>query len=543
MLRSLPLTCLVATAQALIINLPYNEASLAPVVDLGYAKYRGVGLKAGVDQFLGMRYAEAPLGDLRFRAPQDPTPQDAIQDAIQDATNFGPICVGVGQTVDAGHSEDCLFVNVFKPSTATNDSNLPVWVYIQGGGYSANANQDYNGTEVVKQSGNNIVFVNFNYRVGALGFLASPQVQQDGALNAGLLDQRKLLHWVQTNIKKFGGDPNHVVIHGASAGAGSVAYHLTAYNGKKDNKLFAGAIAESPFWPTQRTVNEMEFQYVQLQLNSGCEDLACLRSLDVAQLLNASNIYPFPNAAADAPKPLWYWLPVIDGDMITDHFYNLFNKNQFIHVPFLVGDDTDEGRSFGYNATTPDQVTSFLKSNYPNLSKKQLKNIKKAYKFKKKPVPQHADYFAAASAAYGDATFTCPGMFMAWSFGRYFNQNQVFSYRYNVQDEQNIAAGLGVPHVFESSAIFGPGNAGGAAASYYTTNAAIVPITMRYFISFVRAFDPNTFKDSAAPIWIPFGSSERMKLQTNNTEMEILPPDVGKKCSLWMRLSYAMGTL
>lgn len=96
--------------------------------------------------------------------------------------------------------EDCLFVNVFTPSGATTKSKLPVWVYIQGGGYATNANSNYNGTGVIQASGHNLVFVNFNYRVGALGFLASEKVRQNGDLNAGLLDQRKVLAWVQKYI-------------------------------------------------------------------------------------------------------------------------------------------------------------------------------------------------------------------------------------------------------------------------------------------------------------------------------------------------------
>jgi carboxylesterase type B len=121
-----------------------------------------------------------------------------------------------------------------------------VWLFIQGGGYADNANFNFNGSEVVKQSGYDTVFVNFNYRVGALGFLASEDIRKDGDLNAGLLDQRKVLAWVQQHIRQFGGDPNHVVIHGDSAGAGSVAHHLTAYDGR-DMNLFVGAVAESTF--------------------------------------------------------------------------------------------------------------------------------------------------------------------------------------------------------------------------------------------------------------------------------------------------------
>lgn len=97
-----------------------------------------------------------------------------------------------------------MFVNVWRPSNATIDSNLPVWLFIQGGGYADNTNLNFNGSEVVKQSGYDIVFVNFHYRVGALGFLASEDVRRDGDLNAGLLDQRKVLAWAQQHIGQFG---------------------------------------------------------------------------------------------------------------------------------------------------------------------------------------------------------------------------------------------------------------------------------------------------------------------------------------------------
>ena len=98
--------------------------------------------------------------------------------------------------------EDCLFVNVWGPTNATADRKLPVLVFIQGGGYQADANANWNGTKLVETSGNNLVFVNFNYRVGLFGFLGGEEVRKDGDLNAGLLDQRFLLKWVQTHISK-----------------------------------------------------------------------------------------------------------------------------------------------------------------------------------------------------------------------------------------------------------------------------------------------------------------------------------------------------
>jgi carboxylesterase type B len=111
-----------------------------------------------------------------------------------------PICIGLGETVSVNVTEDCLFVNVFSPSDATTASNHPVWVYIQGGGFVTNANANYNGSGLVVQSNHSVIVVNFNYRVGPLGFLAGQEVRDEGDLNVGLLDQRKLLYWVQEYI-------------------------------------------------------------------------------------------------------------------------------------------------------------------------------------------------------------------------------------------------------------------------------------------------------------------------------------------------------
>lgn len=113
---------------------------------------------------------------------------------------------GAGQDEDASTDEDCLYVNVFAPSDATPESNLPVWFFIPGGGYAQGSDTNFNGSEVVRRSNNSIVFVNFNYRLGAFGFLASEDIRQNGDLNAGLLDQRKALEWVQRHIRQVGCD-------------------------------------------------------------------------------------------------------------------------------------------------------------------------------------------------------------------------------------------------------------------------------------------------------------------------------------------------
>ncbi|KAJ5214399.1 hypothetical protein N7449_001568 [Penicillium cf. viridicatum] len=130
-------------------SLPATALSQSSTIGLDYVTYKGVSLINGVVQYLGMRFAKAPLGDLRFRALQDPEHSSEVQ----NATKFGPICVGVGQSFSDILVEDCLFINVWTPANASTESNLPVWLFIQGGGYADNTNANYNGSKAVENSG------------------------------------------------------------------------------------------------------------------------------------------------------------------------------------------------------------------------------------------------------------------------------------------------------------------------------------------------------------------------------------------------------
>ncbi|OKP05004.1 Acetylcholinesterase [Penicillium subrubescens] len=402
-------------------------------------------------------------------------------------------------------------------------------------------NPNYNGTELIRSSGGNMVVVMFNYRVGVLGFLASKGFGHDADLNVGLLDQRQLFLWVQKHINKFGGDPSHVVIQGSSAGGGSVSHHLTAYRGHDKESFFVGAILESPFWPTLRTVPEMEFQYQRLLGSTGCSSVDCLRKMNVSALQAASGVSAFPDTAPGDPLPHFYWLPVIDGELIPGQLYTLFSTGQFAHVPMLLGHVTNEGSWFANNASSAAEVSSLLRADYPHLKDTQLGWINHAYA-NMAPLPGHAAFYPSASAAYGDATFTCPANDMASAVARFVGDAKVWSYRYNVLDPGIVAGGYGVPHTFETSAVFGPGQAGWAADSYYTVNAPIVPIVMGYWASFVRSLNPNTYKYPGSPGWESWGnlSGSQLRLQTNNTGMEVVPEWQIRNCTMWRGLACTM---
>ena len=440
-------------------------------------------------------------------------------------------------------SEDCLFVNVYAPANATSSSRLPVWIYIQGGGYSGDNNANYNGSQVV-QTGN-VIFVNFNYRVGAFGFLASNTIKNDGDLNAGLLDQRAAMNWTRNYIEAFGGDPDHIVVHGASAGAGSLGHQMVAYGGRNDN-LFVGAIAQSPYYQTEMNVSELEWQFDLFVADSACNGtsdvMVCLRKQDVTVLQKADYSSPFPG---HKEQPRHAWGPTIDGDFLQDYPINLFMQGKFINVPLMVGDEPDEGTLFVPNATDAEDVKTFFNVNYPRLDQSQLQSIIDQYPVGE-PMAKHADYFGVAAQAYGESTLTCPGIWMCNALSKT-NASVVWNYSFNVSATQDWDDGMGAFHTIDTSAILGPNYDGTPSAesveSFTTYNSQVVPILMNYYLSFVKTLSPNPNKVASAPDWTQFskdGGFERLHIAINDVGMENVPDALLNNCHFWSELQEKM---
>ncbi|KAL9077524.1 MAG: hypothetical protein Q9157_003353 [Trypethelium eluteriae] len=351
-----------------------SVSAVEPLVDLGHSRYQGVPLQNGITQWLGLRYGAPPVGNLRFAAPQDP-PRNG---SLQIADTHGNICIGTGQAANAtGYGEDCLFLDIYAPSNATENSKLGVYFFIQGGGFNTNSNPNLNGSGIVTAGDLQVITVAINYRVGAYGFLAAQEVASP---NNGLKDQRKALEWVQKNICKFGGDPSRVTMAGDSAGAASVTLQLTAYGGR-DDRLFSATAAESQSFAAVRTVNESQYQYDALVIRTGCasaqDTLACLRGLNTTYFQSQSFNIPFPGASS---PPLYMYGPTLDNDFVTDYTYSAFDKGAFVHVPGIYGDDTNEGTIFTPNTTaTIGDSDNFLKNQFPALTLQQLAKINSLY--------------------------------------------------------------------------------------------------------------------------------------------------------------------
>ena len=398
----------------------------------------------------------------------------------------------------------------------------------------ANFNANYNGTGLVEASDKNVIIVTFNFRVGPYGFLASEDVRRDGDLNAGLLDQRQAMSWIQKHIGKFGGDPDKVTIFGTSSGAGSVLLQTLAYRGAP-TPLFAAAIASAPYESRVLTVEESEFQYQQLLDATSCKSLRCLRLLSTQQLQSANTARPYPGQDI---TPLFPYSPCIDGNLIAARPSELLAAGLHVKKPLLLGSSTNEGTIFAPEANDTSEVAVFFRQQFPDLTTKDTARINAEYSSTPQS-PKHAPYFAGAAAAYGDSTFFCPGLAFASAFSN--ADVPVYVFRNNILDPVNIALGLGVPHTWEVQAVWGPQYAVNHAAapganSYENVNAGIVPIVQRYWTSFARAWDPNIYKLEGSPDWRLFKLKQRLRLQTNATGMENVDDIERDRCEFWQGL-------
>ncbi|MGB6695032.1 MAG: carboxylesterase family protein, partial [Terracidiphilus sp.] len=198
-----------------------------------------------VRAFLGIPYAEPPVGKLRWKAPQPPAKWSGMRDASTFAARCPQWPIWADYIfLDSGPSEDCLHLNVYSPATANGASRLPVMFWIHGGGYAAGAGSEPRYTNSALPL-HGVVLVTIDYRMGVFGFLASEDLEREGggsAGNYGLMDMVAGLRWVRQNIAQFGGDPNNVTIFGESAGSFAVSTLMAV---PEAQGLFAKTIGES----------------------------------------------------------------------------------------------------------------------------------------------------------------------------------------------------------------------------------------------------------------------------------------------------------
>jgi para-nitrobenzyl esterase len=311
----------------------------SPLVFTFSGPVRGSVTSAGVREFLGIPYAAPPVGNLRWRPPVAHAPWFAPL----EATNFANHCPQPPSPFGrASVTEDCLFLNVFTPSSADSGRPRSVMVWIHGGALVTGESDDYDPTALVQDG---VIVVTINYRLGALGFLAHPafaaentEPDQDRELDSnstgdyGLMDQQRALRWVRDNIVFFGGDPLNVTIFGESAGGLSVFSQLVS---PPAEGLFHKAIIESGAYALNtQTLATAEAAGTAFATAAGCssQTSACLRALPVTTIL----------ANEDSAG----YTPNIDGEFFPVSLGSALATGQFHRVPIIQGSNHDEWRLF-----------------------------------------------------------------------------------------------------------------------------------------------------------------------------------------------------
>jgi carboxylesterase type B len=294
---------------------------------------------------------------------------------------------------------------------------------------------------------------------------------------------------------------------------------------------------ESPSLGPLATVDESEFAYNNLTIRTGCagseDTFGCLRNLDVNNLQKENYNLPFPNASL---PPIYLYRPTIDGNLVSDHTYHLYGQGKFMKVPVIFGFDSNEGTIFTpHRTSTIDEADQFLQANFPSIQKAQLDKVNSMYMSRPDdPVYQGAGkYWQGISKAYGEIRYICPAIYISSAYNSHCaTALSNWGYHYAVIDSDAITSGYGTTHTIEVNAIWGPQYVSTKPPiSYSTSNGEIVPLMQRYWTSFIRSYNPNTYRAAGSPEWQPWGDEyKQIFIQTEYTKMVTLPGDRKTRC-------------
>ena len=458
--------------------------------------------------FLGIPFAKAPVGELRFAPPQPAEPWEGTL----SASDFGPSCpqASGSLSVSNAQNEDCLSLNVFTPKMQSAELR-PVMVWIYGGAFVSGGSSQYREATTLSEVGDLLV-VTLNYRLGALGFLAHEALDAEGVPsgNAGLRDQQLALRWVHDNIEAFGGDPSRITLFGESAGGASTCYQMFA-NGSEE--LAQGFIVESGACLGSALGAKTHADAVALgatladDLCAGEADVAaCLRGLDASALVNWN---------ADASIFGAGWGANVDGaeGLLTDSTDVLAAQGKFNKAPLLLGTNYQEWGLFeliGSPApTTIDEFNAAIDA--------QFADFAAAAKDFYAPASD-AEAGQAFTDAMTDAGFRCPARALA----RAADAQGVDVYLYSFE----IPPGY---HALELDYVFGREDLSQLLGS--TKDAALGDAIQGYWTSFAITSNPN---GGDRPSWPRYTTADdkHLTLATTIAEGTHLRQDA---CDFWMQ--------
>jgi para-nitrobenzyl esterase len=390
---------------ALVISPSVFIFAQSNIVQTKYGKVEGT-QEDNISIYKGIPFAAPPVGELRWKAPQPP----ASWTGVKKCTAFSaspiqpppvPFLCWTKEFIapPSPLSEDCLYLNIW--TDGASKEKKPVFVWIYGGGFSSGsaACDVYDGKDYAKRG---IVFVSINYRVGAIGFMAHPELTKEGngtSGNYGLFDQVAALKWVKENIAAFGGDPSKVTIAGQSAGSMAVnALIVTPYA----KGLFARAIAESGGILSDAlrpgTLADAEKAGLGLQEKAGVKSIAELRELPADSILKLSG-------SAGTLR----FSPIRDGSFLPVDLEKALSEGNFNHADFMSGWVTGDGSLFGMPKSNKEQFIKTVKERYGKNADQLLALL------------PHEDSLEAASSL-GQLTLISFGVMSPYKWSKYMSK-------------------------------------------------------------------------------------------------------------------------
>ena len=487
--------CVVLTAAATVGITARAQAP--PVVRMEGGDVQGV-VADGVESFKGIPFAAPPVGEWRWRPPQ----KALIWTGVRQATEFGADCMQgrFGPPPPPGSpparvpSEDCLYLNVWRPAVAT--ARLPVMVWIHGGGFvgGSGASPFTSGAQLAKQG---VVLVSINYRLGRFGFFAFPALSRERPdelkANYAYMDQIAALQWVKRNIAAFGGDPDNVTIFGFSAGGVSVhsllasplargLFHkaIAQSAGSRDSVLTARPMREDgadPNYPISAETIGSTFARSMGIEGTDSAALANLRSLSAEQILRGAP------AAPGANTPQVETTPVLDGRLITETAESAYKAGRQPDVPLLVGSNSADTAGNRIRATTKDELFARFGES----------SAQAGAAYDPDGTADLATLIARANDDFGQAE---PARFAASAFAA--KGSPVYRYRFSyVQAAMREQMRAGAPHGGEIAYVFGTLTAR-PGSTLTPEDQAVSRVAQSYWVNFARTGDPNS---EGLPIW------------------------------------------
>ncbi|HLU27915.1 MAG TPA: carboxylesterase family protein [Glycomyces sp.] len=488
LLAAVAATALLATASCALVDDPPSPTP-ETTVTTGSGPIRGTAAE-GYREYLGVPYAAPPIGEMRWRPPAPPEPwEDTL-----DATSPGPRCPqhAVLSGGDVEQSEDCLYLNITVPETANAASELPVMVWIHGGGFVEGSADEYDPHRLVLAE--DVIVVTVNYRLGLFGNFGHPDLDDSGVF--GLLDQQAALRWVRDRIGAFGGDAENVTVFGQSAGGQSICAHLASPTAEG---LFHRAIIQSAFctWdlpaemlaPGLPTVSpwapatEVAERGDRAAADLGCagpDAVDCLRALPVEDLMPIFGDFAGP--AFGTPT-------------LPDNPYQVLRESRTHPVPVLSGSTRDEN--------TLTQALHDL-AGAPLTAEQYRRRLEHAFGDHADRVAERypPESFASPSHAWAIATtdraFSCPTLERGTLFAR---QAPAYTYEFADQNAPTILPEVGYPygayHSSDEAYLFDQRYPTGRAA-LDAEQQDLAEAMIAYWAAFARTGDPNV---DSLPRW------------------------------------------